>query len=176
LPLADGNVSLVWSMPEERALERMALGDDAFERELEAAMPVLGALRLVNRRTVFPLRRQTAERWSDVRSVLVGDAAHTLHPLAGQGLNQGLLDVAALAAALEQRPPRESVGAARALGAYERSRRAAYAPVAAVVNTLDRLFTSPVPARMVGAAALGVAAHSRVLREWFMREASLSTG
>lgn len=176
LPLANGDVSLVWSLPEPHALERMALDDDAFTRELEAAMPVLGALRLTSRRALFPLRRQTAERWSDLRSVLVGDAAHTLHPLAGQGLNQGLLDVAALATALANRPPRESVGAARALSAYERSRRAAYAPVAAIVDTLDRLFTTSTPGRLIGAAALGVAARSRALRAWFMREASLSTG
>jgi 2-octaprenylphenol hydroxylase len=172
LPLASGEVSLVWSAHEARAAELLALDEADFCRALEAVMsPALGTLRLASERAAFTLRRQTATRWTEAGCVLVGDAAHTMHPLAGQGLNQGLLDVEALCTALGQRPPRESLGATRALRHYERERRAAYPLVAGVVDAFDRLFTTAAPARALGRAALATAAHSRLLRELFMREA-----
>jgi 2-polyprenylphenol 6-hydroxylase len=173
LPLADGHVSLVWSAVEERAAELLAMDDAAFVAELGAAMsPALGAFKLASARAAFSLRRQCATRWFSGSCVLVGDAAHTLHPLAGQGLNQGLLDVAALADALAKRPPREGVAAGRTLRSYQRERRSAYSLVAALVDAFDRLFTTnSTPLRMLGRTALAGAAHSRALRSGLMRQA-----
>lgn len=173
LPLADGQVSLVWSALQERADELLAMGADAFVAQLGEVMgAALGSFTLTGDRVSFPLRRQTATRWQRGSCVLVGDAAHTLHPLAGQGLNQGLLDVAALVEALANRPPREGVAAGRTLRAYERERRSAYALMAALVDGFDRLFTrAPATLQALGRSALAGAAHSRALRRGLMRRA-----
>jgi 2-polyprenylphenol 6-hydroxylase len=173
LPLPDGHVSLVWSAVEQRAAELLDLHADAFAAELGAVMsPALGRLELASERASFPLRRQVAQRWTSGPCVLVGDAAHTLHPLAGQGLNQGMLDVASLVGCVAARPPRESVGAGRTLRAYQRERRSAYLLVAALVDGFDRLFTgSSAPMHILGRAALSGAAHSRALRSGLMRQA-----
>jgi len=173
LPLADGHVSLVWSALDERAATLLAMDDTAFVAQLgEVMAPALGPLTLASERASFPLRRQTATRWQARGCVLVGDAAHTLHPLAGQGLNQGLLDVAALADALANRPAREGVAAGRALRAYERDRRSAYSLVAALVDGFDRLFTrAPGTLQALGRTALAGAAHSRALRSGLMKQA-----
>ncbi len=104
---------------------------------------MLGELSLVSERAAFPLRRLSVSRYVRPRVALVGDAAHVIHPLAGQGVNQGLEDAVALAQALADRPPRESVGALAALLRYQRQRRAGNALVGGVVDGLDRLFTRP---------------------------------
>ncbi len=173
LPLADGHVSLVWSALEERADALLAMDAEAFVAQLGEVMgPALGAFTLTGERASFPLRRQNALRWQQGGCVLVGDAAHTLHPLAGQGLNQGLLDVAALADVLANRPPREGVAAGRTLRTYERERRSAYVLVAALVDGFDRLFTrAPGTLQTLGRTALAGAAHSRALRSGLMRQA-----
>lgn len=173
LPLADGHVSLVWSALEARAAELLALDARDFAAELGKVMaPALGGFTLTGERASFPLRRQNAVRWQRAGCVLVGDAAHTLHPLAGQGLNQGLLDVAALADVLARRPPREGVAAGRTLRAYERERRGAYALVAALVDAFDKLFTgSSSTMQALGRTALAGASHSRAVRRGLMRQA-----
>ncbi len=142
LPLPDGSCSIVWSAVDERAKELLALTPEDFEAQLTAASAgVLGSLRLTSARAAFPLRRLAAQQYVAQRAVLVGDAAHVIHPLAGQGVNQGLEDAVALADALSQRPRRESVGATAALQRYARERRAGNALMAAMVDGLDRLFT-----------------------------------
>jgi 2-octaprenylphenol hydroxylase len=106
-----------------------------------ASAGVIGRLELQGERAVFPLRSLRAARYVMDRCALVGDAAHVIHPLAGQGVNQGLQDASALAAALAGRPARESVGARRALLRYERERRAGNALMGGMVDGLDQLFT-----------------------------------
>lgn len=142
LPLPADECSIVWSATEARAGELLALTPAAFEAELtHASAGVLGPMQLLSERAAFPLRRLAAQRYVAPRAALVGDAAHVIHPLAGQGVNQGLEDAAVLAAALAARPPRESPGAMGALRRYERERRAGNAVVGAMVDGLDRLFT-----------------------------------
>jgi ubiquinone biosynthesis UbiH/UbiF/VisC/COQ6 family hydroxylase len=142
LPLASGECSIVWSMIDARVEALMTCASGQFNAALtEASAGVLGRIELQGKRAVFPLRNLKAARYVSDRCALVGDAAHVIHPLAGQGVNQGLQDAAALAAALAERPARESVGARRALLRYERERRAGNAVMGGLVDGLDQLFT-----------------------------------
>jgi 2-octaprenyl-3-methyl-6-methoxy-1,4-benzoquinol hydroxylase len=108
LPCADGRCSIVWTLPNAEAERLLALEDAAFCRELTRAFDArLGEVVEVSARAAFPLRRQLAREMLAGRVVLVGDAAHAVHPLAGQGVNLGLRDVTAL---------RDMVRAARGAG------------------------------------------------------------
>lgn len=104
LPLGDPHhVSLVWSADTEVAAELKALDDNEFTKRLQAASDcALGQLELVSKRAYFPLRMQYARRWLKGRMILLGDAAHSIHPLAGQGANLGFGDVQGLLALTTQ--------------------------------------------------------------------------
>lgn len=174
LPLPGDECSIVWSALNERADELLAFAPEAFEAELTAASAgVLGTLRLTSKRAAFPLRRLAAQQYVEQRVALVGDAAHVIHPLAGQGVNQGIEDAVALAAALAQRPARESAGALAALQRYQRERRAGNALVAATVDSLDRLFTGSGSLRS-WAAREGMALVGRIAsaRRFLVRQAA----
>ena len=120
LPLADGRCSIVWSLPDAEAARVLALDDAAFRAELACAFDFrLGAITATTARAAFPLRLRLAERYLAGRCLLAGDAAHVVHPLAGQGMNIGLRDV-------DDPAPR----AARCTHARQRSRcRARAAPL-----------------------------------------------
>jgi len=144
LPLADGRVSLVWSTTPDEAASLVALDDAAFAAAVTAASAgVLGALRPTTPRMHFPLRRFNAPTYAATRLVLVGDAAHTVHPLAGQGVNQGFLDVLALADELGRAlAAGEDIGDPLVLGRYARARRAANALMGTALDGVWRLFTN----------------------------------
>ncbi len=134
---------------------------------------MLGALRLTSKRAAFPLRRLTAQQYVQQRVALVGDAAHVIHPLAGQGVNQGIEDAAALAAALAARPARESPGALLPLQRYQRERRAGNALVAATVHSLDLLFTGAGPLRAwVAREGMALVGRSRSARRFLVTQAA----
>ena len=143
LPLADGRVSIVWSTTPAEAARLVALDDAAFAAAATGASDgVLGALAVTAPRARFALRRYNARSYAATRLVLVGDAAHTVHPLAGQGVNQGFLDVLALAAELGRAlGAGEDPGDARVLGRYARARRADHAVMGAALDAIFRLFT-----------------------------------
>ena len=141
LPLADGSSSIVWSVAAERAEKLLAMKPEAFERELERDFDsALGSVRLASERVKFPLWRLSAVNYVHARIALVGDAAHVVHPLAGQGANLGFLDAAALADVLEQGiAAREDLGAERILRRYERWRRSENELMSAAIDAFDRL-------------------------------------
>ena len=140
LPLADGHSSIVWSLPTARAEKLLLVPAQQFERELEQDFDsALGAVHLASERLRFPLWRLSADHYVAERVALVGDAAHVVHPLAGQGANLGLLDAAALADVLADNAGAEDVGAERILRRYERWRRSENELMSAAIDAFDRL-------------------------------------
>jgi 2-polyprenyl-6-methoxyphenol hydroxylase-like FAD-dependent oxidoreductase len=145
-PLPGQGYGLVWSVPDVRADALMALPDAAFEAELMAATGgAAGALRLTSPRRQWPLALAAADRVHGPGWVLVGDAAHVVHPLAGQGLNLGLADVAALAAVLAAREAWRPPDDERLLARYARERRLPTQAMAQLTDGLLHLFAHPSP-------------------------------
>jgi len=179
LPLFDGSCSIVWSVRQPRALELMALGADEFNAELELASDrVLGKARLLSERIAIPLRRATAVSLIGERVALVGDAAHVIHPLAGQGVNLGLLDAAALCEVLAGGvAEREDPGAARLLRRYEQLRLTDDTLMSWSMSAFNEIFArGPGPGGWLAARLLGLAGASGYTRRLFARRAMGLTG
>jgi len=145
-PQPGHGLALVWSVPDALADELMALSDADFSARLnDATQGAAGALSLVGERAQWPLALAQAERVHGPGWVLVGDAAHVVHPLAGQGLNLGFGDVAALADVLAQREPWRALGDPKLLARYARRRAAPVRAMAHLTDGLLQLFASPLP-------------------------------
>lgn len=143
LPLPDGRSSIVWSTARADAARLRALDAAAFGAAVAAASGgVLGEIELTTPIASFPLQLQYALDYVKPRAVLLGDAAHAVHPLAGQGLNLGLLDCAALAQVLGSADDRGQLGEGRLLRRYERWRKSENLLAAAALDGLERLFSS----------------------------------
>jgi 2-octaprenylphenol hydroxylase len=174
LPLASGDSSIVWSADEALAAELGAMNDADFGAALaEASDRVLGATRLVGARVTFALNKLSAPRYVAARVALIGDAAHVVHPLAGQGVNLGLLDAAALAQEIVAAvAAREDPGAARVLRAYERWRKSEVAAIAAAIDGFDRLLAhGEGPLARLAQRGLSLVNRSQELRRFFIRRA-----
>lgn len=175
LPCGDGRSSIVWTLPDAEAGRLLAIDDDAFNRELTAAFDLrLGNMGVDSARIAFPLRRQLAQRYLQGRVLAIGDAAHVVHPLAGQGVNLGLRDVAAL---------RDSIGDAQARGTdfatsqrlarWERTRRSENAAAAYAFDGLNRLFSNAgVAATLLRGPLLGLAGKLPLLPHVLWRRAA----
>jgi len=141
LPLARGRATIVWTLPPERAAAVMALEDAAFLAELQRAFGYrLGVLRKVGRRASYPLSLVQADAWHAGRVVLAGNAAHGIHPVAGQGFNLGLRDAAALAELVARHP--EDPGQADVREDYAEWREADRARTVRDTDSLVQVFTS----------------------------------
>jgi 2-octaprenylphenol hydroxylase len=142
LPLADGACSIVWSCERARAEELMALSDARFSGELTRAFDArLGNVVAAGPRKTFSLRSSHARRYIGARTALVGDAAHVIHPLAGQGVNLGFQDAAVLAEVLaEARSSGKDIGGELTLRRYERWRRGENLAMYHSMNALEALF------------------------------------
>lgn len=160
LPLADGRVSLVWSCEAALAEELLALSDEAFAlRVSTASQHRLGALTAPTPRRALPLRLLHAQDYFATGTVLVGDAAHVVHPLAGQGMNLGFGDVATLAAVLgEARSAGRGWWRERTLAAYARRRKAENLEMLALTDGLKRAYGVASLRRLLG---LGLSAVDR---------------
>lgn len=183
LPLPDDDIghrsSLVWTVAAKQAPGMLKLGDRAFLAAAEKKMGgFLGALSDASPRSSYPLGFQHAGRITDTRLALVGDAAHGIHPIAGQGLNLGFRDVAALVEVLvEGRRIGLEAGDAQLLARYARWRGFDTFSVAAATDTLTRLFG--LPGRAAGLVRrIGISAVDRLppLKDRFMAEARGESG
>jgi ubiquinone biosynthesis UbiH/UbiF/VisC/COQ6 family hydroxylase len=175
LPLADGRCSIVWSAEEALAGELLALDDAAFAARLgEAAEHALGEVLRTTPRLSFSLRLLHAQDYARPGLVLVGDAAHTVHPLAGQGVNLGFADVQQLTSTLvEARDAGRDWSASRRLHSYSRARKAANLEMLAVTDGLYRAFRLRLPG-LKAALGLGLEAVDKLgpLKSWLARQAT----
>jgi 2-octaprenylphenol hydroxylase len=173
LPLPGERVSMVWSLPERAAERLLEASGEALCREVEMASGgVLGSLSLVGAPRAFALQRLAAQRLTASRLALIGDAAHVVHPLAGQGANLGLQDARELAGVLAGRAPVDDIGSARLLRRYERARAEPVLAMDAVVNGLYGLFRSPdLGVARLRNFGLNLTGRVPVLRNLLMRQA-----
>ena len=147
LPLPDGRSSIVWSTRRDEAARLRSLDAAAFGDALtQASGGVLGACEPTTPVASFALKLQYAVDYVRTRAVLLGDAAHVVHPLAGQGLNLGLLDCASLAEVLSEGGAAGFFGEQKLLRRYERWRRSENLLTAAALDGLERMFASDDPA------------------------------
>jgi len=174
LPLADGRCSIVWSASGSRADELLALDEagfaDALTRDSEGC---LGRLRLAGPRAAVSLRLAHASRYVEPGLALIGDAAHAIHPLAGQGVNLGFLDAAELVAALDlARGQRRDFASLGTLRRYERARRGDNLAMLAAMDAFKRIFgTDLAPVAALRSLGLSVTDRLAPLKRLFMDRA-----
>lgn len=179
LPLTGNRSSIVWTEEKACAEAIMALDEAGFLEELTKRFGHrLGEIALAGPRQSFPLDMQIARTFMAARLALIGDAAHVVHPLAGQGLNIGMRDVAALAETIiDATRLGLDIGAATQLERYERWRRFDSAFSAAVMDGLNRLFSNDsVPLRTLRDLGLGLVDRTPGVKRFLVREAAGGTG
>ena len=185
LPLdgAQGNsVAVVWSVLKEQVPQLLTLAPQEFAEHLKtASQGALGVLQLIGERAAWPLQQARANRWCGAlpaqggqpRSwVLAGDAAHNVHPLAGQGLNMGLADAQTLAHVLHGRDYWRTVADLRLLRSYERERKAAMLPMGLATDSLQQLFArTEGPVQALRNWGMKGIERSGPLKQWMARQA-----
>ena len=179
LPLTGKRCSIVWTEEAREAKRIVALPDAEFHVELEKRFGLqLGELKVIGPRRAFPLGLFTARKFIDERLALVGDAAHIIHPIAGQGLNMGLRDVAALAEAVADAARLGlDPGGPDVLERYQRWRRFDTMMMGVATDGLNRLFSNRSDAlRLARDIGLGLVERMPALKRMFIREAAGFTG
>jgi len=172
------NVAIVWSLKPEHAAELMKSGAEDFCHALESASHnLLGKLSLISERALWPLQKAHTDRWCGTSQgqswVLAGDAAHSVHPLAGQGLNLGLADVAELTKIIRQRDYWRSLDDEKLLRRYERSRKTDVLAMETGIDALQHVFSLQggvlATLRTQGMNAFN---HSPLLKDWVVQLAT----
>ncbi len=183
LPMTDADgrhrSAIVWTDRDESVPAMMALDEAAFVAELASRFgDILGALEMAGPRWSHPLGLSHAQRYVDQRLALVGDAAHAIHPIAGQGLNMGIRDIAALAEVLiDARRLGRDIGTPDILADYERWRRFDNLVLAVVTDVMNRLFSNDIaPLRVTRDIGLATVNRIAPLRRTFMRHAMGTVG
>lgn len=165
--------ALVWSVPDARADELLAMDTTAFNAALmQATGGAAGDLQLTGERAAWPLTRAQAATWCGPGWVLVGDAAHVVHPLAGQGLNLGLADVTALTEVLSAREPWRGLGDEKLLRRYARERALPTRAMVEITDGLMHLFAHPAPlVRELRNRGLTLANRLTPIKRWLTAQA-----
>ena len=179
LPLTGNRVSIVWAERTADAERYVAMSDADFRDELEKRFGLhLGDIEVVGQRRAFPLGLYTARTFVAERLALIGDAAHVIHPIAGQGLNMGLRDVAALAEAVTDAARLGlDIGGADVLERYQRWRRFDTAMMGVATDSLNRLFSNRSDVlRLARDIGLGLVERMPAMKRMFIREAAGFTG
>lgn len=179
LPMTENRSSLVWTEHAASAPAFMALEDDAFRDEIEKRFgPYLGRVSLAGPRWSYPLAFTLAQSFVANRLALIGDAAHAIHPIAGQGYNLAVKDIAALADVLiEARSVGLNIGAMTVLQNYQRWRRFDSVSLALGTDLLNRLFSNDFgPLRAMRDIGMGAVGKVKPLRNFFMRQAGADLG
>lgn len=179
LPLTGNRVSIVWTERTHEAERIVALPDDEFHAELEKRFGLhLGELKVAGPRRAYPLGLYNARSFIAERLALIGDAAHVIHPIAGQGLNMGLRDVAALAESVADAARLGlDIGGPQVLERYQRWRRFDTMTMSVATDGLNRLFSNHSDAlRLVRDIGLGLVERMPALKRTFIREAAGVTG
>lgn len=173
LPLPENRISIVWSADEPLSRELMALEAEAFCRRVqEAGKNTLGKLDLITPPAAFSLRLLNLEHLVKPRVALIGDAAHNVHPLAGQGVNLGFQDAQQLALILAQRESQRDCGDLALLRRYERARKEDILAMQLVTDGLQKLFNNPDPLlRTLRNTGLSLTNHLGGLKNRLMRHA-----
>ncbi len=175
LPLPDPNYcSIVWSLKEDLADELMQLSDENFSQRLMQNFEYhLGDLQLISKRLAFPLYERTAETCIKPRLALIGDAAHTIHPLAGQGVNLGFADAEVLAKNILQNSAKnKDIGLQQSLRSYQRSRKGEVLLMQQSMLAFKKLFeqTSPIP-QMIRVSGLKLIDGLPMLKQQIIKQA-----
>lgn len=172
LPLHDNQSSIVWSIDDARAEHLMNLTDAEFALELERALESkLGSVKVLSPRIAFPLQSLKAETYVRRNLALVGDAAHSIHPLAGQGANLGFKDIESLSELLQGAAP-EDIGSLKLLSRYQRSRQFDNQQTDTMMTALHRAYTNNNP-MWITARGLGMnfMTQTKLIKQFLVRQA-----
>lgn len=171
LPMQNNRSALVWTEPEGLAPTMLALSDEEFHEEISKRLGnFLGEFKVVGKRFSYPLHMTLALRYIDVRLALIGDAAHAIHPIAGQGVNVGFRDVAVLTELITDGLRLGlDIGAQSILEHYQRWRRFDSMSMGAITDVINRLFSNDVmPLRLARRTGLAFVNNAPTLKRFFM--------
>lgn len=173
LPMNEGLFSMVWSLPEDQVEFWLKTDEGKFVNGLKAHINRdFGEIKLLSERVAFPLNKTYADTVYKNRVVLVGDAAHTIHPLAGQGVNLGFGDAECLLEKLSQINLKHANDLAQILKKYQRVRQAEVHKTAETMHALHHLFTNQsAPAKMLRAFGMNGLNQIKPIKQWLLKQA-----